>query len=150
MDNVAVGLGLLGLMLIAAGTLFRLGILKYWFLARRVPGLVPRFGAYLGIPAGISLLLMACMPLLPSVESRRHLSCAASVVMLGGSILAVIRTSFLVPEWLKWLEQEHASITPLLIQEGREMGVLNWQARVWTRRDLEEWVEEVRRKHSLI
>ncbi len=126
-----------------------MGVLKYWFLAERVPGVAPRFGAYLGVPVGIGLLLIASSPLLSSVEVRRKVLWVACAVMIGGSFVAVLRPSFIVPKWIKQLEQEHASIIPLLIEEGRKMGRLNWQARVWTQKGLEQWVEEVCRRHGL-
>jgi hypothetical protein len=62
----------------------------------------------------------------------------------------MIRPRWLVPPWLRWLEDNHKDILGLLKNEARKMGGNEWNRRVRTQEALEAWVEEVRRKHGRV
>jgi hypothetical protein len=73
------------------------------------------------------------------------------LLFVGGAVAfsgIFILGRFLKPSWLRWLEREHGKIIPLLRNEIQEMGDHNWDQRINTQQDLEQWVEEVRRKRG--
>jgi len=52
------------------------------------------------------------------------------------------------PRWVRWLEREHGKIIPLPRNAIQEMDYHNWDQRINTQQDLEQWVEEVWRKRG--
>jgi hypothetical protein len=119
------------------------GPVSVWFLATSPYG---AGNAYAPIPFGLATLIwsLAFAPFIPG--NWRFL-----LFLIGGlaAILGVfILPSFLKPSWLRWLEREHGKIIPLLCNEIQEMGYHNWDQRINTQQDLEQWVEEVQRKRG--
>lgn len=151
MNALTVGMCIGGVVFTAAGVLFYMGIWKYWFLADYVHVIAAPFRVYLTLPTGVAMFLLAWELQFPSMEASGGWGLyGACITILIGVVVAALRPRYLVPRWIKWLEREHKSIVPLLIEEGRKMGRLNWQARVWTQKGLEEWIEEVQCRHGLI
>jgi hypothetical protein len=64
-------------------------------------------------------------------------------------VFAYLEPGWMSPAWYRWLKHEHDDILPYLAQEAHELGRAEWLARVQTQEDLEQWVEEFRRKHGL-
>ncbi|GAB4415445.1 MAG: hypothetical protein Fur0044_10540 [Anaerolineae bacterium] len=104
---------------------------------------------YAYIPFGIMALVwaMGTVPQSPDIQSV-FIFVGLGFGVLGG-FFYIFQPSFLKPAWLRWLEQEHGDIMPILQQEAQAMGLKNWEKRVATQVGLEEWVEEVRRKRGL-
>jgi hypothetical protein len=120
---------------------------KGWYFSRHLyAGFV-----YAQIPAGVALFWFALTAAVP----RSYLSVGLSIgyIGIGFGLLAVIfnfvRPSFLKPAWLKWLEQEHGDVFPLLEQDAHDMGLKTWERRMETEEDMETWVAKVRQKHGL-
>ncbi len=141
---VSIGIGFLLL-----GISVRLGRFKSWWLLKFNP-IVPEIGAYLGIPASITFFVWASIAFFSDVDTRRQI-----FVYCGGPslivtfLLSIWRPRWLAPKWLLWLEDYHNDVLPLLKKEAQHMGGREWEDRVYTQADLEQWVAEVRRKHGL-
>lgn len=99
---------------------------------------------YTSIPHG-SMILLLGIALLPFIPGDWRLS-----VVLMGIITQVIGLfvphKYLDPSWMKWLKQEHGNIMPLLQREIDKMGFHEWNARIKTQKDLEEWIREITHK----
>jgi uncharacterized membrane protein YccC len=147
---VTILVGMMGLGGLLFGVAILTGRIKAWWLAQSIPGIVPEAAFYFGIPMGVTLLALALSLLLPDSMEKGW----GSLDIVGGLfiisiIITLWRPPWLRPKWLRWLEDNHRSILSLLRREAREMGGPAWEERVRTQEDLEQWVEEVRRKHGL-
>ncbi len=104
--------------------------------------------AYVGIPFGITCLFWA-LAAIPDSQTLSWIFLGIGLVFFVlGVIFAGTQPSFLKPAWLRWLEQEHADIMPLLIREANEMGLGNWEQWVKSQADLEAWVAKVRQRYG--
>lgn len=115
------------------------GPINVWYIAY---GIVTVDANYLGIPGGISLILLA-LATLPIVSDKWGMPIVflAIAVTVFGLIFA---KRLLKPAWLRWLEQEHGAILPVLQIEIQKMGPENWNRRINTQEDLAEWIKEVK------
>ncbi len=115
--------------------------MSVWFLTTSPYG---AGNAYAPIPFGLCMLFgaTAFAPFVPDSWRLLLFFAGGAVAFFGIFILG----RFLKPSWLRWLEREHGKIIPLLCNEIQEMGYQNWDQRINTQQDLEQWVEEVRRK----
>lgn len=104
---------------------------------------------YAAIPWGIAAILVATGALSKNIDVGYILILAGGGFVLLGLIIAFIQPSFLKPEWLKWLEREYGEMIPIFRSEVQKMGDDKWNERIQTQEDLEEWVEEVKRKYKL-
>lgn len=139
--------------------LFVMGIVPLfhgiWLLLGHGKGLYfvrhSRAGAvYAEIPCGMGFLLLAISTLTnPKIAETYFLVEIAASFVIIGVIFSFVRPFFLKPAWLKWLEQNHNKIMPILIDDARKTGLDIWQNEIKTQEDLEMWVVEVRRKHEL-
>lgn len=115
------------------------GPVSVWYLARS-PSAISF--SYLAIPFGVVFLLWA-LAATPLVHDEWKLNLFTLAAIFGFlSIFLPIR--FLKPSWLKWLEQEHHAILPVLKNEIHRIGYHEWDRRINTRQDLETWVLEVK------
>jgi hypothetical protein len=121
------------------------GPVSVWYLAHGLYAVYAGGLNYFSIPFGIVMALWA-LALSPFVPDGWKLW-LFNIGTVGG-FLGVILARFLKPRWLRWLEREHGKIVPLLRNEIQEMGYHEWDQRINTQRDLEQWVEEARRKHG--
>ncbi len=138
-----------GVLFLGFGLLIQLGVIKQWWLVYDTP-FTSSAAAYLSIPFSIVLFAMGLVMFIPDMSTRQKTF--LYVVFFGlipSVILAMIRPRWLVPPWLRWLEDNHKSILGLLKNEARKMGGNEWNRRVRTQSGLEEWVEEVRRKREM-
>ena len=131
------------------GILMRVGVLKYWFIAKYIPGFFPAVLPYTTIPAGLGFIIIALAAFFPDPEANWNVSLIGGVVIFAGFVVGTFRPSFLKPRWLRWLESTYPSPTiNFLIKEARKLGWWEWQKRVWTQQGLEQWIDEVLRKRE--
>jgi hypothetical protein len=142
--------GIPGTVFLTYGILIRLGILKYWFIARYIPGAFPAVLPYAIIPGGIGFTIIALAAFFPGPEKTRNVFGIGTAVVFLGLVVATFRPGFLKPKWLRWLESRYTHLTiNLLVEEARKLGWWEWQKRVWTQEGLEQWVEETLRKRGV-
>jgi NhaP-type Na+/H+ and K+/H+ antiporter len=146
--NLAVVLGGIGIGMLLLGISVRSGKFKSWWLAQFNP-VVPEIAAYIGIPGSITFFLLALAALMPDLEDRQRLFDLSIILLIVAIVIALWRPRWLLPKWLRWLQAHHKDILPLLKQEAQAMPDREWNKRVETQEDLEQWVAEVRRKHGL-
>jgi hypothetical protein len=105
----------------------------------------------MSLPLGIMCVLWAAAMFLPL--ELGWLSIVLLLLGLGiaflGLLFALFQVSFMKPDWLRWLDQEHGEIMDVLRREAKGVGYKSWEQRVSTQAGLEEWVAEVRHKHGL-
>ena len=119
------------------------GPISVWYIAY---GSATVSYSYLGIPIGISLILLA-LATLPIVSDKWGMPIvflAIAVCILG----LIFAKRLWTPAWLRWLEQEHGAILPMLQREIQKMGPENWNRRINTQAELEEWINEVKRRRK--
>ena len=141
-------LGVSGLVI---GVLMHLGIWKLWFVVERVPVLVIPSFAYGSIPVGLAFLILgiSIRSVSDPSNARTIFFCVVFPLFMTSIAFAIWQPSWLQPNWYRWLEKHHGSVIPILKKEAQAMGRWKWQRRVRTQEGLEQWVEEVRRKHGL-
>lgn len=132
-----------GVILIGFGIYRYKGPVSVWYLAY---GTYTVGHNYLAIPGGISAMLFAL--LIPSFVPVRWkmpiLILAVAVIILG----LIFAKRLWTPAWLRWLEQKHSAILPILQIEIQKMGPENWNRRINTQAELEEWINEVKRRRK--
>lgn len=128
-----------GVILVGFGIYRYRGPVSVWYLAY---GTYTVGHNYLAIPGGISAMLFALLisPFVP-VRWKMPILILSIVVILVGLIFA---KRLWTPAWLRWLEQEHGAILPVMQIEIQKMGPENWNRRINTQADLEEWIKEVK------
>ncbi len=129
----------LGVIIVGIGIHRYKGPISVWCIAY---GSATVSYSYLGIPIGVSLILLA-LATLPIVSDKWgmpivFLSIAACILGL------IFAKRLLTPPWLRWLEEEHGTILPMLQREIQKMGPENWNRRINTQAELEEWIHEVK------
>jgi len=136
-----------GLFCLIFGLIVQTGKMKRWWIIYSTP-LTPIGWFYWSIPFSFVLFAWGLVMFIPDIESRGW---AFELIFYFGFIPSIIITMFrprwLVPAWLRCLEDNHKDILPLLKKEARQMGGRAWDRRVSTQEDLEDWVAEVRRKY---
>ncbi|MFQ5580756.1 MAG: hypothetical protein ACE5FZ_09090 [Nitrospiria bacterium] len=102
---------------------------------------------YATIPSSIFFVLigLALSPIIPENWKTPIIATGLLMWLIG----VAASTRLFKPAWRKWLESEHSDILPLLKSEIEDEGVSNWDKRINTQEELEEWVAEVRRKLAL-
>jgi hypothetical protein len=139
-----------GVAFLTYGILIRVGILKYWFVAKYLPGVLPAVVPYAMIPQGLGFIVIALGAFFPTPEETWNLFFAGAVIIFAGYAIATFRPGFLKPKWLRWLESRYTHLTiNLLVEEARKLGWWEWQKRVWSQEGLEQWVEETLRKRGV-
>ena len=129
----------LGALMVGIGIYRYKGPINVWYIAY---GIVTVDANYLGIPIGISLILLALATTPIMLEGWRM---PIVVLAIAVSILGLLFAKrILKPVWLRWLEQEHGAILPMLRIEIQEMGPENWNRRINTQAELEEWIKEIK------
>ncbi len=147
-SGAAIFLILIGLGLITWGGLVRAGRYKRWYLMDDNSIFFDKSAHYAFIPLGLSLISLSIMLLLPRLSEASDYAFYGSFVLCGlGVILFFWQPRWLKPDWVYWLEKNHADILDLLIKESRETS--SWEQRVSTQAGLEQWVAEARQKHNL-
>ncbi len=123
--------------------------MKRWWIIYSTP-LTPIGWFYLAIPLSIVFFAWGFVFLIPDVQSRQKAFLYIGFFgFIPAIIIAIIRPRWLVPPWLRWLEDNHGDIIDLLRDEARQMGGREWDRQISTQKGLEQWVAEVRRKHRL-
>lgn len=138
-----------GLICLLVGLIVQTGKMKRWWIIYSTP-LTPIGWFYLSIPLSIVFFTWGLVMLIPDLETRGKLF--EYVFYFGfvpSIVLAILRPRWLIPAWLRWLEDNHGDIIDLLRDEARQMGGREWDRQVSTQKGLEQWVAEVRRKHGL-
>jgi len=133
-----------GVVLMGFGIYRYKGPVSVWYLAY---GTYTVGHNYLAIPGGISVMLFALVipSFLPMVWKMPIVILAIVVTILG----LVFAKHLFTPTWLRWLEQEHGSILPMLRIEIQEMGLEKWNHRINTQEELEEWINDVKLQRKL-
>ncbi len=119
---------------------------KTWFLMPHILVIAPTAfynGSMVFLGASIVTLLTAALTENPILF---FLWCILFPLSL---ILAIIQPRWIQPAWYRWLEKNHEDIIPILQKEAQLLRGPAWSRRVATQEGLEEWVDEVRRKHGL-
>lgn len=142
-------LGLFGMVTFIVGLCARLGFMRTIFAVKGNPVFAPPNLIYGAIPLGLSIMLIAFGGLLPTQTLRDWSLNIAFFLTALAIILAMWQPRWLKPKWLRWLEEEHGDIIEILWEEVRQEGHA-WGRRVRTQEQLEQWVEEVRRKRGLV
>lgn len=110
-----------------------------------VGGLV-NYGA---IPLGIMAIGWVIIIILPLPEHwEGYFFIISSLIGFLGVLLGVFQPRFMLPQWYRWLQENHKDILPLLREDVRRMGYKTWRRRTDTQESLEEWVAEVRWRHG--
>ncbi len=145
---VMILLGLAGLITMRLGWRYRTGkTVKPYFL----PNSNHMFYALLGIPIGLFWLsLSAGMFMgifLPETDFLTNLSMVVLAISASASavgfVISLFPNSFIHPNWVKRLEQNHPEVRYELIEEVEKIGVNEWAQTVQTQEDLEKWTLEV-------
>ena len=129
------------------GVLIRTGRVRYWWA---MPGNYYAYaqGPFVALPIGLCLLFMLIGALSPA-RLKLPFVFIAGGCGLSALIFLAVQPRFLKPNWLQWLEGHHKEHLALLQHEAEQMGHFQWARRVKTQAGLEQWVEEVLRKHGL-
>ncbi|MBK7895226.1 MAG: hypothetical protein IPJ90_10180 [Anaerolineaceae bacterium] len=132
-----------GIVMIGIGIHRYKGPISVWYIAY---GSATVSYSYLGIPIGTSVMLLALLipSFVPEEWKMLILILAIAVIILG----LIFAPRLLKPAWLHWLEQEHGAILPMLRIEIQEMGPENWNRRINTQAELEEWIDEVKQQRK--
>jgi hypothetical protein len=145
--------GLMGIFGVWEYIRLRIGKNKKLFLMR-YRGDRWRRGTSYGLPfVGTAFLVIAFVSELAVILPGRFVSFLFMGLIITAIIAAFWQPDWLKPNWWRWIEQNHADIIPLLQKDihpvpgGRDPR--KWDEWVNTQQGLEEWVEEVRRKHGL-
>lgn len=138
----------LGIGLLLFGVSIRIGKIKNWWLTQFNP-VVPEAGAYISIPIGIILIIWGLAALSNDVDLWGTVLDYTGILFIVAIIIIIWRPRWLLPRWLRWLEDNHNDILPLLKREAQIIGSREWGKRIETQEGLEEWVAEVRRKHKV-
>ncbi len=143
-------LGVLGFLFFLLGILLRLGHWRWIFAMKGHSVLTPSSLALVFVPIGLLTMFLGFVPMLPlSKEIRLNLGIYLFIPLVVVTFIsAILQPNWLKPIWLRWLEKEHGDIIHLLWEDVRE-DRWGWERRVKTQKDLETWVNEVRRKHGL-
>ncbi len=132
---VSLWLFCIGAVMLSFGSYHFWGPISVWYLAygNRI------YGAF---PSGISMILFAfaISPFAPDDWKMAIILLAIFSLPLG-SLLA---KRLLKPTWLRWLEQKHGAILPMLRIEIQEIGPETWNRQINTQAELEEWIKEVK------
>ncbi len=133
-----------GVILVGFGIYRYKGPVSVWYLAY---GTYTVGHNYLAMPGGISTMLFALLisPFVPVKWKMPILILAIAIIIVG----LIFAKRLWAPVWLRWLEQEHKDIIPILQAEIQKMGPDVWDKRINTREELESWVAEIRRKHKV-
>jgi len=138
-----------GFFFLALGLVIQTGKMKRWWLTYSTP-LTPIGIAYGSLPFSFVFFVGGFVMFIPDIETRGW---AIEYVFYFGFIpsiiLTMIRPRWLVPSWLRWLEDNHRDILSILKKEATQMGGIKWDRRVRTHEDLEDWVDEVRQKYEV-
>jgi hypothetical protein len=128
---------------------FRTGRNKFMHLQGDTGG---RWIVY-GIPfAGLMMLFIAFLdyiaPFLPGYSG------VLVFIVLGLGIFVTIfwQPEWMKPVWLRWLEQNHPELIPLLRDEVtslRGQAIFEWIRKVKTQEGFEQWVEEMAHKYKV-
>jgi len=96
-----------GVFLIYLGIACRMGKYRSWyFVSDSRRSAIP----YLGVPLGIGTILVGLSSLLPTEFRVPLLFLGWGGGFIVGLVFLFFQPSFLKPEWLKWLENEHKEI----------------------------------------
>jgi hypothetical protein len=137
-----------GLLLAVMGILIRAGRYKRWYLVNDNTMFYHKAACYALIPSGLAFLSLAALPLLPAAGSGQDLISNVFFLLMGiGVLLTFWQPKWLKPDWVRWLEENHADILDLLVEDARETP--SWEKRVSTQVGLEQWVAETQQKHGL-
>lgn len=149
MDRIDLGIVLIavGLLGIGSGVWTRLGKNRAWYLVPDYPVLLPK-GMHYAMPiAGLMTIVIGISLLMPTPKAGRLVFFGVAVpLMITVYLVVIFQPRWLKPHWVRWLEEEHGDILPLLIAEARQTP--GWAKRVRTQAGLEAWVAEVRRKYK--
>lgn len=131
------------------GIAVRAGIIKRWWLMKSTP-ITPISFAYIAIPTALLLFVIPVLIVFISNPTVRgtvfvYLICPILITIIA---LTLWQPRWLKPKWLRWLEDNHNALLPLLREDAKRMGARKWEKRVNTQEGLENWVEEVRRKNK--
>jgi hypothetical protein len=105
-------------------------------------------------PIGLGIILVSvlltekALDILGEDLSLNTMTCAIWSSIFLGLVLGIWRPGWALPDWYRWLKENHGEILPLLREKAQEMAPRAWQARVRTQEGLEQWVEEVRQRHQ--
>jgi hypothetical protein len=141
---------LLGITFLVVGLRMIFSDDKFWWWSKSNP-VVPTSVVFAAFPAALLLFLLAFIFYYQSyipTEVKNNLVLFGGIPLLIISVaLSIWQPLWLKPKWLRWLETHHGSVLALLQEEARKEEWSVWQNQVRTQEGLEEWVEEVRRKH---
>lgn len=137
-----------GLVSLFFGLIVQTGKMKRWWIIYSTP-LAPIGWFYGAIPFSLVFFAWGFVMFIPNMEIRQKaFLCVSFFGFIPSIILTMFRPRWLVPPWLRWLEDNHRDILSILKKEATQMGGITWDRRVKTQEDLEEWVEEVRQKYG--
>ncbi len=150
-EFILICIGSVGILFFVVGILVRLGIWRAIYAAKGYPVYMPRALGFVLIPSGVMFLLLWLILSLPVPKETRGdlVMYVLAPTLISTYILAMWQPWWLKPKWLRWLEEEHGTIIELLWEDVRK-NLWGWERRVRTQKDLEKWVDEVRRKHGLV
>jgi hypothetical protein len=137
-------ISIIGLCCLAIGLATHFGYLKFFFIARTIPGIYPRSSVYTLIPLGI-LFLSSLVSIWVGVRIAQAVFYVSIASIL---ILLIWQPRWLKPIWLRWLEDNYGHVLELMFEEARQMGVRTWEAQVKTQADLEAWADSIAKKHG--
>ena len=137
-----------GIYALRLGWLYRTGKeKKYYFYADNKS---PEH-ATLGIPIGVFFLSLF-VGMLGLALNGIFVKIGMTILGFGFGLFIIsfiflfFRSSFIFPEWVRWLEKNHADVLPLLHREFQNSDLKVWSEKVQTQEGFEDWITNVRSK----
>jgi hypothetical protein len=141
---------IVGLALFGLGLAARLGYLKRMFIQEKMTGVYSRNTAYALMPAG--LFLLSFYPIFLWKGDKPLEDTSSLVVLIVLFVLPLLtlvwQPVWLKPAWLQWLEANYKPVLEKMFKAARKMGVSQWEAQVKTQAGLEQWADDLARKHK--
>lgn len=139
---------LFGLVPVILFILIRTGIFKSWAILPTLPGLMSARMFYACLPLGLGFMLGSFLPSLPNYDiNEKPFFYLFLLAFLGGPLLGfwfMYRPpKWIVPGWMRWLEQEYGYCADILLEEAQFMNRWDWEWQVRTRQGMQQWIDSI-------
>jgi len=114
-----------------------------------MPVYAQREFANVSILIGLQFVVIALMIVYPYPHYfGKLLGYLLGVLAFSSLILAAWSPGWIKPTWLRWMEDNYMHVLEEMFDEARAMGRFDWEKRVRTQAELEQWAESVAQKHG--
>lgn len=137
-----------GLLIFLFFLLVRLGIFKSWAILKTLPGLMSARMFYALLPMSLEFMVLSFLPAIPGYDSREAPFIWLLLIITGGGPLLGFwfmyrPPKWIVPRWLRWLEQEYGYCADILLEEAQRMDRWQWEMQVRTQVGMQAWIDAV-------